>query len=221
MALPSIPGVVRAAVLGKTDGGGNFVNVWHWRYAGGASAPGTVEIDSLHSVFTRIYSGTAYTTGVPWFGICTAGVSLTNVVYTVLDGQALAYEKAASGTGLTSGPPLPPEVALCLTLRTQFRGRRYRGRIYLPASTTGGSVYTSSGQLSSGAQTNLLTQINGVFSAAAALQWKPVVASYGKSLVKDPNDKYDKIEVTWAPFATDIATVTTNGVFDVQRRRKA
>jgi len=55
----------------------------------------------------------------------------------------------------------------------------------------------------------------------AAIQWKHVVASYGKSLHKDPNDKYDKIEVTWTPFATEVTAYTMDLVLDVQRRRKA
>ena len=108
-----------------------------------------------------------------------------------------------------------------MTLRTNIRGRRYRGRIYLPQPASGSTIIGNDGKLSATILTAVPTQAQGLQTALQAIQWSIVVASYGKSLVKDPNDKYDKIEVTWSPFATDVSTFTMDGVLDVMRNRKS
>jgi len=82
-------------------------------------------------------------------------------------------------------------------------------------------VITADGKLGAAAVSATIAQIAGLIAALPAIQWELVVASYGKSLIKDPNDKYDKIESTWTPFATPVTNVTMDDVFDVQRRRKA
>lgn len=221
MALPVIPGVVRAAVSGVVSGGGKWVNVWHWQYADGASSPGPIEIDILHPILSRIYSGTAYGAGTPWISYCPSGTQMQQIDYTVLNGTSLGYSKTASGTGAASPPALPAEVAACLSLKTDIRGRRYRGRVYLPAPVGTAVVLQPTGLLQTAVTVGIVAQVTGAVAAAASSLWKPVVASYGKSLIKDPNDKYDKIEVSWAPFATVITSWSMNPAMDVQRGRKA
>jgi len=221
MPLPIIGGVVRAACIGVVQGGGPWVNVQHWMYADGASSPGTTEITALHALLTRLYYGTAFGAGAPWFNACASGTSMSRVDYTVLNGTSLGLTLAAVGNGSGGATTTPAEVAAVLTLRTNTRGRRYRGRIYLPAPGSSATNITSDGKLSATILTAVVTQAQGLRTAAAAIQWKPVVASYGKSLINDPADPHDKIEVTWTPFATEVTTYTLDAVLDVQRRRKS
>ena len=44
---------------------------------------------------------------------------------------------SANGTGLSTDSPLPLQTCMVITLRTARSGRSYRGRMYLPAATTG------------------------------------------------------------------------------------
>jgi hypothetical protein len=221
MALPTIQGVVRAAVTGAVAGGGKWVNVWHARYAGGASIPGTAEIDLLHPHLVRIYTGTAYGAGLSWLNSCPTSTTITGIDYTILDNTSLGYSKTASGAGLQGGSSLPGEVAHVLTLRTAVRGRRYRGRVFLPTAGTTATVLQANGNLTTTSATGIEEQVKGAMAALTAVQWKLGVASYGKSLINDPNDPHDKIPVTWAPFFTELAVPTMNLVADVIRRRKS
>lgn len=220
MPLPVIENTVRCAVSGTVAGGGRWTNVWHWRYGAAIPTDPTVVLDGLHSHLLRVYHGTIYTGGTAWLTYGATGTTVDEIVYTVLNGTALAYGKPVTGATAVGNPALPAQTAFCLTLRTALRGRRYRGRIYLPAIVANGTNLTATGLLQASVVTGCLTQVNGAISAAGALNWKPVVASYGKSLIKDPNDKYDKIEVSWTPFATDVITVTMDTKADVQRGRK-
>jgi len=221
MPLPVIAGVMRCAVVGQTQGGDTWTNVWHARDKAGITPTPLTRIDELHAMLIRVYTGTAFASGAPWFNACATGVTLTRVDYTALDGMALGYSKAASGAGSSGTSTLPAQTSSVVTLRTAVRGRRTRGRIYLPACSAAGTVITADGKLGAAAVSATIAQIAGLIAALPAIQWELVVASYGKSLIKDPNDKYDKIESTWTPFATPVTNVTMDAVFDVQRRRKA
>jgi hypothetical protein len=216
MPLPSIPGVVRAAVRGTVATGQQWTNVHHFRYAGGASSPGTVELDGLDVELFRFYSGTNYTSpagAAAWLTSgCASSTTMTQIDYTVLDGAALMYTKSHAVTGAGAGNALPAECAPVLTLRTDRRGRRYRGRIYLPAPVVSGT--DASGRLTSSMTTGAMSQYLGMKAALVAKQWAPVVASYGKGTLNG-------VPTTWAPFATDVLTVTMDPQVDVQRRRKS
>jgi hypothetical protein len=215
MALPVIAGVVRASVRGALPSGSPWVNVVHFRYADGASAPGSTEINLLHPKFLRLYTGTAYAGGVAWLNRCKSSVTLIDITYTPLDATSLSVVKTVNAAGSNATlNQLPSEVAMVLSLRTATRGRRYRGRIYLPAPaydqlTTTGGVDTGTANL--GGQT--VAQWTGMAADILTNQWKPVVASYGKGTNHGT-------PTTWAPFATDVVAATVDGQFDVQRRRK-
>jgi hypothetical protein len=218
MPLPLIANTVRAAVVGTTAGGGPWVNVWHFEYT---TPPNTTNIDALHALFTRFYSGTAFSGGTPWLTACATSTTVSRVDYTVLDGAALGYTKTFAAAGGAGASTLPAEISPVLTLRTNTRGRRYRGRLYLPPPAAGAGQIDAAGHLLSSVATVVLAQAEGMRSALAAAGWHHVVASYGKSLHKDPSDPHDKIEVTWTPFATWVTTYTMDLVLDVQRRRKS
>lgn len=221
MPLPVIAGVVRCAVRGVCPSGAPWVNVHHFRYSDGASAPGPTEIATLDVQLDKLYGGPAYSGGTAWLAFCRPNCTMIDITYTPLDGPppSLSIVTAHSHSGGSVNPnSAPSEVSLVCTLRTAKRGRRYRGRIYLPPFDN--TVFSADGTITTAGTTGLLAQYNGMKSALVAGLWKPVVASYGKSLVNDPSDPHDKIEVTWTPFATDVANPTMDTKFDVQRRRK-
>jgi hypothetical protein len=201
--------------------GKTWVNVVHFRYATGGSAPGPTEINLLHPKFLRFYNGAAYAGGVPWLNRCKATVTIIDITYTPLDGLSLSIVKTVGVAG-SNGTlnNLPSEVAMVLSLRTAFRGKRYRGRLYLPAPaydqlTPIGGIDTGTTNL--GGQT--VAQWNGMQADIAANQWVPVVASYGHGQHTDPVSGV-VTPVTWTPFATDVAAVLVDSTWDVQRRRK-
>lgn len=214
--LPVIAGVVRCSVIGTTPSGQPWVNVWHWRYAAGASNPGPTEIANLDPIFYRMYVGTAYSGGEAHLAACHSSLGITQINYTPLDGAANTITIPHSAAGSSGGTAsLPSEVAPVLTLRTAHRGRRYRGRIYLPA--TASNTVTTTGGIDPAAASladKRIKQWIGVQAAAQAIQWSNGVASYGYSVLKDGTIS------TWTPFFTDCTSVTMDTKFDVQRRRK-
>jgi hypothetical protein len=219
MPLPTIAGTVRATFRGTTGTATGWANVLHARYAGGASTPGSTEIAQLHAKLLRLYSGASYTTGAAYLTFCKTTLNLADATYYVLNGIALPQiiNINVSGTGGTSNQ-LPNEVSPVLTLRTDTRGRRYRGRIYFPPPLA--TFCDANGNWTSTFMANIATQYTGLQADLASIQWELGVASYGKSLIDDPNDKHDKIEVTWAPFFTKVTSVVMDLKPDVQRRRK-
>lgn len=222
--LPTIPGAVRCVVSGLTASGRKWANIHHMVYALGASSPGTIEIDNMDVELLRFYTGTAYSGGGAYLTFCTPNITLVQIDYTVLNATALAYSRphAAAGTGVANN--CPAEVSACLTLRTTTRGRRYRGRLYLPSPNL--TQLQTNGNWTSAFTNNVIGQYGGMMTALAAKQWAPAVASYGYSWIDDPSDVIPpsghspKILSTWAPFATAINSVTMDGKPDVQRRRK-
>jgi hypothetical protein len=181
------------------------------RYADGASAPGTTEINALDAILLRLYTGASYPAGFPWFTYTHIGVKLTKFVYYPLDGSSLGAEIIHTQAG-TKGTSTPQEVACCLTLRTGHRGRRYRGRIFLPACDSA-SLLTN-GEIDPIVLTGIQNQWIGMQTALATALWKPVVASYGHGTNHGS-------PTTWTPFATDITTVQMDKYADVIRKRKS
>ena len=226
MALPMIPGVVRASVRGLAISGRQWTNVWHLRYAGGASYPGVTEITAADAKFVRMYLGTVYSGGVAWMSACPTNVTLVDITYYVLNGTAtpIVINHAGAGTIATSANNAS-EVAHVLTLRTPTRGRRYRGRIYLP---TAGNTQWTGGGLTPSVATSVLAQLNGLVADLATIQWEIGVASYGVSWNRGPNNAHGAAtKVTWTPFFTSIvpaagppSLATMDLKPDVQRRRK-
>lgn len=213
MPLPTIAGTVRATFRGSNVAGQQWANVMHFQYAGGASSPGTSEINALDAKLLRLYSGTAYTTGAPWLTLCSPDTKLIDASYYPLSvtGSAQVIAHSQIGTGGANSNQ-PAEVAHVLTLRTGTRGRRYRGRIYLPAVTVL-NMAGASGTMTSTSMANFLTQARGLLADLASIQWAWGVASYGHGTVGGQPS-------TWTPFFTALTDVTMDAVPDVQRRRK-
>jgi hypothetical protein len=223
MALPTINGTVRCAFRGLVPSGRQWTNVWHARYAGGASFPGPTEIAALDAKLVRMYTGSIYSGGSVWLAQCTTGVTLIDATYYVLNGSAgpVGINHTAAGPGAIANSQAS-EVAHVLSLRTGLRGRRYRGRIYLPGVST---TNVPSGILSSALVTTTLAQLNALQTDLQSIQWELGVASYGESWNRGPHNAHGSAtHVTWAPFFTTLGNAPTACSIDtkpdVQRRRK-
>lgn len=211
--LPTIAGVTRVTFRGSNVAGQQWANVMHFKYTGGAGYGGLTERTQLDAKLIRLYSGTAYSTGVPWLTHCTADTKLIDCTMYPLDGTSgpTTFSHTNPGTAPASTNQAA-EVAHVLTLRTGTRGRRYRGRIYLPAVSTTFMTGASGGLLST-ANANFLVQARGLLADLPAGGWEWHVASYGHGT--DGN-----VATSWSPFSTLIAELTMDAIPDVQRRRK-
>lgn len=186
------------------------------QYAAGASSPGTTEIAALDAILVRLYTGTAMGTGTAYLPNCTTSVTLIQIDYVVLDGTSMGSAIPHAATG-GAGTSCPSECAPVLTLLTGKRGRRYRGRIYYPCPNT--SSIDSGGSITTGLRNSTQNQYIGMIPLLSAIQWTPVVASYGVGQHTDPITK-TVTRTTWTPFATPITTARMDLLMDVQRSRK-
>lgn len=215
MVLPVINGVTRVTFRGQNVAGQQWANVMHFRYAAGASSPGPTEFAALDAKVLRLYSGTAYSAGAAWFTLCPPDTKLIDATYYNLDGVSAPYLLNHSGVLGTASVNTnsAQELAFVLTLRTGQRGRRNRGRVYLPAPGTGAFTGTT-GNLSSANVTLILNQAAGLLTDLASIQWAWGVASYGKGTLHGA-------PATWTPYFSPVTAITADAVLDVQRRRKS
>jgi hypothetical protein len=196
--------------------GSAWTNVLHFRFNDGL-APSVADITNLDASLIRFYSGGSYGTGTAWLSFCNTAVSLADITYYILDGTSPAQIITHNVNGTVSAvDSLPSEVAAVLTLRTNVRGRRYRGRVFLPAPVK--NNIGANGNFIASQATQCYAQWDGMVTALAPQHWKPVIASYGYSLLKSGAVS------TWAPFATDLASPPASRSMDakpdVQRGRK-
>ena len=106
------------------------------------------------------------------------------------------------GSGFGGANLLPPQCSVVLSMRTDQSGPRYRGRMYLPPSST--AQLTAAGRLNTAARDELADATRDMLVAAAALPtpWTGVV--------------WSKV----AAATTEITAVGCGDVFDTQRRRR-
>lgn len=209
MPLPVINNTVRVAISGITSRNTGWANVLHFRTTGPAISAAL--IDTLHTEIAKLYTGPAYTGGL--VGLkqpLSSQMSCKFAKYTPLDGLSATTVKTFAWSGTSTGDALPPQVAICISLRTNTRGRRYRGRLYLPQPSEAAS--SGQGMISQADADGLDAQCEGFRAALPALSWEWVIASYGKSKTKTGL-------VTWTPFATPLTSVSVDRILDTQRRR--
>jgi len=211
MPLPVLPGVVRASVGGPIAGGSRWSNTWHFRRLS-LSDPTAAQIAQLHTDLMNFYGGTIMTQTAP-------GTSLADGQYTPLDGSSGAYVLPAGIVGTGGADALPAEVAEVMTLRTAQRGRRHRGRIFLPALAE--NVSDGNGLLAASMIGNLASGMGALIAALATNGWELGVASYGVSRkVNYTTTPKTYVVSTWTPEFTPVTSVTYDNHFDVIRNRK-
>jgi hypothetical protein len=117
-------------------------------------------------------------------------------------------DAGAAVAGTMAGDMLPPQTALCVTLRTALAGRSFRGRVYLPGWAEGANAAT--GVASAAASTAAAAFMVGVGTALATSGLDGGVVSRPAPLAVPPR----------AGFVTSVsAYVVRDLVWDTQRRR--
>jgi hypothetical protein len=212
MALPVIAGVARASLAGQVAGGGRWSNTWHARRID-LGDPTAVSVALLEADLVAFYA-TAILSN------CHTGTTLDAVDITPLDGSSGAFHTTLAIDGSGSGDSLPPEVSCVITIRTGARGRRSRGRVYLPAFVIG--ALSPTGQLGTATNVGIQAVITTLAAAVLVSGWELGVASYGVSRKYDRTVRPPRIvETTWTPFFTPQTSMSMDSKFDVQRNRKA
>jgi hypothetical protein len=81
-----------------------------------------------------------------------------------------------AGTGITN--PFPPQLSVCVSLRTSRSGARYRGRFYLPAplASNGDTI----GRIVAARVTDVTTALSTAFSAAIGVGPSVIVMIYSR-----------------------------------------
>lgn len=214
MALPVIAGVVRVAVRGHTAYGTRWVNVLHFKRSSGS--PTSSDYTAIVPLLNQLYGGATFGGGgAAILSGCNASTAVDDYTFTTLDGVIASAVLAGSAGGTGAASSLPAEVAEVISLRSTTRGRRYRGRLYLPPMTV--TNVNANGTLAASFATSFPAQCSGFNTALAALgspyTWH--VASYGRSVNRAG------IVSTWTPFSTPISTWSLDLIADVQRRRKS
>jgi hypothetical protein len=211
MPLPVIAGVARCTLAGSIQGGGRWANTWHARRVdlGGVD---TGEAASLTAVMTAFYAALV----IP--SVC-GGTTIDSVDVTPLDGTSGAFHFGPGLVGSSGGSAAPPEVAEVITIRTAFRGRRARGRVFLPALTAG--AFDTVGHIGAGYLTAVSVEGALMMGAANVAGWEIGVASYGKSRRWNrTTTPATFVETTWDPFFTPATSLTMDNRADVVRARK-
>lgn len=200
MPLPTIANTARVQVRGICSNGQPWSNVLHYRFTGGG-APTTAQQATLATEVTKLYT-TAYSAGADaWKDTAASTSSVTDSIITMLDGSSASIVTPISVGGALVQDPLPAGVALVFTLRTNQRGRRFRGRCYWAGYTEGNNA--APGVPSSSLVTRALSQWSQHRTGLPGITWELVVASYV------------------AAVATTVLSVTNDGRWDTQRRRQS
>lgn len=149
----------------------------NWRHTNGQTAANVIHIRKAASTAAAVAAGIdANVTAAMWQPLSN-GASVQEVRVTPLDGSTATTILAVTGakwTGGTAGD-YTPAAAVLISLRTPFRGRSYRGRLFLPYLT---ETYQSNGSLDATARSNAQTAWDTFYSALNAGGFLWVVASY-------------------------------------------
>jgi hypothetical protein len=192
--------------------GMQLANVLH----GNLTAAGPLNPAVAESIFSAIKANAATLT---WFGHLETGISLTHVH--VKDLRA-PNNPTIESTGLplagtSAGRFSAQDLALVVTLRTQFSGKGFFGRVYLPGITEDNLADTRhfAGAVSSPA----IAFLNGVNSAMTAQGLPWVVAHRALQANTDPAAPPSQQQPRPAGVTPITAAVLTDLRIDSQRRR--
>ena len=173
MPLPTIPNTIRVAFEWTPPAGlRKCVNVMHFTILG----------QTIDDVWDNLET---HVTATMWYG-SRSTASITKLTLTHLGNNDLSVEHITSGgakwAGATTTGDITPQVAQLVSLRTNRRGRSWRGRVYIPytsESNIAGGVYDSS--IRAAQQTGWNTFITNMSASSTPL----VVASYKEEDVSE------------------------------------
>jgi len=209
VALPVINECTRVAFRWRIGSSGpTAVNVMHFGTA-------STDLDALNTALN------ANVSSAMWLHTVNLA-TVYELVMTPLDGTTatkLYTPTGAKWIGNYTGISYNLHTATVVSLRTQKRGRRYRGRLYLPfvaedAATNGASTAAvTAGQ----------TAWDTFRTSMATASFPLVVATYGHSLhrTKTSGGGYTLTPVTWPPEKTTVTSTTLEATFGTQRRRQS
>lgn len=141
-------------------------------------------------------------------GVISTIVSLANIGLRDIRtaNQTEFIDTGAAVAGTLAGDFLPPQVALCITLRTAFAGQSFRGRVYLPG-------YGEAASSSTGTSSGTSTSVNFITAIKAAL----VANALDLGVISRPAP--DAIPARSGSIQTVTSIVARDAVWDTQRRR--
>jgi hypothetical protein len=207
--LPVIDGIHRVAFQWRIGAGGQTaVNVMHFH--GASVDPGGLRT----AIDTNV-------TATMWTGIVSTA-AVYQLTITPLDGASATQLFSVSGTkwaGTITGSDFVPQAAAIVSLRTALRGRRNRGRIYLP--------FYSEQNIQNGTVFGTLTAVQAAWDAFRAAMktasWPLHIASYGHSLhrTRSPGGGYVLTPVTWPPVSNEVISSSYELNLGTQRRRQS
>lgn len=142
-------------------------------------------------------------------------VAMASVVVTDASSETgVQATQVSTAVGGSSSEPLPPNNAVCVTIRSNLRSRNGRGRIFLPG--IGEDKVSGDGTILSTFRTGMITAMNDVATAlgAATIPLTMGVASfYSKSV--NPTPPHERAAGVFSP----LSSFTIDATIDTQRRR--
>jgi hypothetical protein len=207
--LPTISGIHRVAFSWRASASGPYAaNVMHFHSA-------SVDPDGLKTALD------ANVSTAMWLAVATTTVCY-QLTITPLDGSSATRLYAVTGSkwaGNNVSSSIIPASSVVVSLKTAQRGRRYRGRLYIPFAieevVQGGSV--------TGSVSAAQAAWDAFRTAMATASYPIHVASYGRSLVKTGGHggPITYTPVSWSPFSTPVTSTTVEQVLGTQRRRQS
>lgn len=207
--LPTIDGIHRVAFSWRASLSGPFAaNVMHFH--GASSDPDGCKA----AIDANVTSGM-------WPGVPTT-CSVYQLAITPLDGSSATRLYPVTGAkwaGTATASGISPASAVVVSLKTAKRGRRYRGRVYLPfideSAIAGGSLSVT--------PTAAQTAWDTFRSAMATSLWPLHIASYGRSFHKSGGKgaPITLTPVSWSAFSEPVTSCGVEQVLGTQRRRQS
>lgn len=111
----------------------------------------------------------------------------------------ILFATTSDAAGTDTSDPLPPQVALCVSIQAATGGRRGRGRFYLPGVPD--SSVSTGGEVDAGLISATLSDLGDFGIACATVGWIPAVYSRTDGVVRA------------------LAVASISGFIDTQRRR--
>jgi hypothetical protein len=207
--LPTINNCTRVAFSWHVGTGGpTATNVMHFGTASTDTAALRTALDT--NVSTNM-----------WVGV-SSGATIFQLAITPLNGTAATDLYSVAGTkwtGAGSNPDYVPAVAAVVSFKTAKRGRRFRGRVFLPflceSSINNGSL----------AAAPIINQTawDTFRTAMSSASFPLMVASYGHSLhkTKTSGGGFTMTPTSWTPEANNVTAAQVETLLGTMRPRQS